>query len=193
MALAFVMAFGVFCIKPAQVEAAQKTVEKDNTQEWLDTCNDMLKNLKKYKFRYSNSGAGSTFTKAKKGRRKCNCATYVSWCLQEFGAIKRGTTFYTSGSGSIRKSGHFGSKVKVIKKYKKPKYCKLQPGDVCCWKAHVNIYAGRSKSGKMLWYDGGKVSTASNSNGSRYTHTSAHSYGYLNGRTVSYVIRIKNL
>ena len=190
--LAIIMAFSVFYIEPVHTEAATVTTQS-NYDRWMDVCSTMLKNLKKYHFRYSNSGGKDTFKSAKKSSRKTNCALFVSWCLQEYGAVPKGTTFYTTGSGRIRKSNNFGKKDKIIRVHRKCSNVKLKPGDICCWNAHVNIYAGKSSSGKKLWYDGGKISTASNSNGSRYTHTSKHSYGYLNGRTISYIIRIKDL
>lgn len=180
----------------AKPEVSYAKMNVKNYNRWMKTCQTMLTNMKKYKFRYSNSGIKSYYKKAVRSARKTNCANYVSWCLQEYGALKRGKTFYVSSSGKIRKNfGSWGSKVKLIKVYKKCTSVKLQPGDVVCWKSasHVNVYAGRSKSGKRLWYDGGKVSTASNSNGSRYTNTKKRYYGYLNSRKISYIIRIKNL
>ncbi len=167
-----------------------------NLSRWMDVCGDMLSNLKKYKFHYSNSRTKHTFSAAVRKSRRANCSLYVSWCLQQYGAIKKGQTFYVLGSGSIHKNfSKWGSKVKLIRVYKRCSRAKLQPGDVVCWQgsAHSNIYAGRNSSGKRVWFDGGKVATKGNSAGSRYSHTGKRSLGYLNNRTISYIIRIKNV
>ena len=195
--LVIIMVLSVFEITPFTLNtyAAEKKATESNYEKWMDTCDTMLKNLKKGGFRYSNSGVKSSYRRAKSSRRVCNCALFVSWCLQEYGATNTGDTFYIRG-GSIRKHFSWNSrKVKVMRVYKSPSSAKLQPGDVCCWAGvpHVNIYAGKTRNGTKLWYDGGKVSTRGNSNGSRYTKTGKKALGYLNHRKISFIIRIKNL
>ncbi len=199
--LALSLAFGMFFVEPAFVQA--ETAEKEEVQEeesnydrWMDVCDTMLKNLKKYRFRYGNNGVKSTYKQGKARGRRCNCALYVSWCLQQYGAIDFGDKFYVKGSGKLWRNFRWDSdKVKVIRVYKRCSSTKLKPGDVVCWSgtAHANIYAGRSKSGKRLWYDGGKVATRGNHRGSRYSKTGKQAYGYLNRRRISYVIRIKDV
>ena len=195
--LVIVMVLSVFEITPFTLNtyAAETEEAESNYDKWMDTCDTMLKNLKKKGFRYSNSGTKSTYRRAKSSGKKCNCALYVSWCLQEYGATDSGDTFYIRGGRIRKRFGWNSKKVKVMRVYRRPSSAKLQPGDVCCWAGvpHVNIYAGKSSSGKKLWYDGGKISTRGNSNGSRYTKTGKKALGYLNHRRISYIIRIKDL
>lgn len=194
--LTILMAFSLLFIEPASVLAAEKNAEQTNLERWLDVCETMGDNLHKKKFKYSNHGTRSTYKRALSSGRKSNCALYVSWCLQEYGALKKGQTFYVKGSGSIRKNfNSWGKKVKVIRVYKRCSSTKLRPGDVVCWAgtAHACIYAGRNSKGDRLWYDGGKVATYSNRSGSRYKNFGVRQLGYLNRRKISYVIRIKDL
>ena len=164
----------------------------EKLQKWLNVCRDVGMTLKKKGFHYSNSGTRKTLAKAIRSGRKCNCALYVSWCLQEYGAIKKGKTFYVKGSGSLSKK--LGKKVRVIRVYKSAKHAHLKPGDVVCFTTpHACIYAGKSKHGKNLWFDQGKIATYGNSDGARYKSYGARKEGYLNDRTVSYIVRIKDL
>ena len=163
-----------------------------NLQKWYNVCTNVGKTLKNKGFRYSNGGCKSTLKKGISSGRKCNCALYVSWCLQEYGAINKGKTFYVKGSGKISKK--LGREVRVIRVYKKAKNARLKPGDVACFTTpHACIYAGKSKSGKRLWFDQGKIATYGNSSGARYKSFGKRQEGYLNNRTVSYIIRIKNI
>ena len=165
--------------------------EPANIQKWKEVCINVGKTLKNKGFHYSNSEGGRTLAASARGPRACNCALYVSWCLQEYGAIKRGKTFYSNGSRRPNKK--LGSKVKLIRKYKKAKNAHLQPGDITCFSMHICIYAGRSKSGKMLWFDQGKVATYGNRAGARYKSYGARQESYLDRSTVGYVIRIKDI
>ena len=156
----------------------------------------MGKNLKKKKFKYSNSGTRSTYKGALSSGKKSNCALYVSWCLQQYGALKKGRTFYVRSSGSLKKNfSKWGKKVKVIRVNKICSSADLQKGDVVCWAgiAHCNIYAGRNSSGDRLWYDAGKSATYSGRSGSRFENVGAKTQGYLDSKRISYIIRIKNL
>ena len=197
--LTFVLTISIFYSQPVTVSATivgNTQQVSSNYDRWMNVCGGMLYKMKKYNFKYSNSNTKSTFRSALNNSRRSNCALYVSWCLQQYGVLKPGQTFYVKGNGSIRKNfGSWGSKVQVIRINKRCSSAKLQPGDVVCWKgtAHSNIYAGKSSKGTRLWYDGGKVATASNRTGSRYKYTSKRALGYLNSRRISYVIRIKNV
>ena len=169
-------------------------VKAENRQRWLKICKNMLVKMKKYHFRYSNGSLKSTFKKAVRKKRRSNCASYVSWCLQEYGATKAGQMFYSSSSGKVRKNFKWGSNIKVIRVNKRCSKVKLQPGDIVTWKGHphVCIYAG-TYGGHRYWYDGGKISTASNSSGSLYKNTHMQRESYLSGRTIGYIIRIKDI
>lgn len=196
--VAFLLAFSVLP-NNTEVQAAtvtQTTQADANLNKWYNTCLTMGKNLYKYKFKYSNSRTKSTYRAALSSGRKSNCALYVSWCMQEYGALNKGQTFYVKGNGSIKKNfKSWGSKVQVIRVYKRCTSVSLRPGDIVCWSgsAHVCIYAGRNSRGDRLWFDGGKVATYGNRTNSRYKPFASRQLGYLNKRKISYVIRIKNI
>lgn len=178
------------------VAKAEKKDRETNLDRWLDVCETIGDNLKKRHFIYSNSRTKSTYKAALSRRKRSNCALYVSWCLQEYGALKSGQTFYVRGSGSIRKNFRkWGSKVKVIRVNKRCPSANLQAGDVVCWSglAHVNVYAGKNKDGDRLWYDAGKAATYSGRSGSRYENVGAKQLSYLNSKRISYIIRIKDV
>ena len=109
-------------------------------------------------WKYSNSGQRSNFTDARKSSHVCNCALAISWCMQEFGTLKKNQVMYSDWSGNI----HCNSATrKRIEKYydvinvggkKNGDGVKLKPGDICIWNIHVNVYAGQ-EGGKKIWYD----------------------------------------
>ncbi len=179
-----------------KVAKDSKSSAADPTDAWLALCKKIGKKIKKRSFIYSNSRTKKTWKAALSGSRRTNCALYVSWCLQEYGALKKGQTFYVRGNGSIKKNfSAWGNDVQVIRVYKPCGSVKLQKGDVVCWSgiAHCNIYAGRSKSGNRLWYDAGKSATTGGRSGSRYKKVGARQVSYLDRRRISYIIRIKDL
>ncbi|MBR0381363.1 MAG: hypothetical protein IJH71_02875 [Eubacterium sp.] len=176
---------------PAEEELTEEEIKAQKLEEWYDVCTEVGKILKKKGFRYSNGGTKKTLAKGIKKGRKCNCALYVSWCLQEYGAISKGKCFYVKGSGKLSKS--LGKGVKVIRYYKKAKKINLKPGDVVCFTTpHACIYAGKNSKGKRVWFDQGKVATKGNRNGAKYKSYGKRTENYLNNRKVSYVIRIKD-
>lgn len=181
---------------PADAKKEAEKDAKENLNRWMDICEKIGDNLRKRKFKYGNSGTRSTYKAAISDGKRSNCALYVSWCLQEYGAIKKGRTFYVRSSGSIKKNfGKWGKKVKVIRMNQSGASANLEKGDVVCWAgiAHCNIYAGRNNSGERLWFDAGKSATYSGRSGSRFENVGAKTQSYLNSRRISYVIRIKDL
>ena len=205
--LLFALTFS-FCVNtrakgrtPAQTSAAaaraREIQRRRNLRRFYAVCTNIQKIMAKKGFRYSNGGVAKSFRKAlKKGKKRCNCARYISWCLQEYGAISQGKTFYAEAGGGIHKSFRsWGRNVIIRRVYRSPSSAGLREGDVCFWDGvpHVCIYAGKNSRGKTLWFDGGKVATRSNSEGSPYKKYGRRHLGYLDHRTVSYVIRIKNL
>ena len=109
-------------------------------------------------WRYSNSGLKGNFTDARKSRHATNCALAISWCMQEFGTLKKNQNLYADWDGNI----HCSSAVrKRIEKYydvinvggkRNANGVNLKPGDICVWNIHVNVYAGK-ENGKKVWYD----------------------------------------
>ena len=106
-----------FCMaKPAQVHASNADSAK--MARWMSICSSMADNIEKKHLVYSNGGTARTYNSAVKRSRRSNCALYVSWCLQKYGALGSGQTFYIRrGSSSIRKNfGHWKKKkVQVIR------------------------------------------------------------------------------
>lgn len=189
------MLFAVGLMGGQDVQAASIQPEQStsNLERWYDTCEEVGQKLTKYHFRYSRRKNRTTLNSAIRGYRRANCAAYVSWCLQEYGALKKGQTFYTKSSGKIKRNfKSWGGKVQVIKVNKKPSKANLQPGDIVCWKriVHTNIYAGKNSSGKRLWIDGGSKAT---SRGRYKSAGKKKTYGYLEKYKISYIIRIKDL
>ena len=169
--------------KPAQVQASKADSAK--MARWMSICSSMADNIEKKHFVYSNGGTARTYNSAVKRSRRSNCALYVSWCLQKYGALGSGQTFYIRrGSSSIRKN--FGrwkkKKVQVIRVNKRASRVNLKKGDVVLWSGlgHTNIYAG-------------KAATYGHHSGSRFNNIGKKTQGYLNSKTVSYIIRIKGL
>ena len=186
-----------FCMaKPAQVHASNADSAK--MARWMSICSSMADNIEKKHFVYSNGGTARTYNSAVKRSRRSNCALYVSWCLQKYGALGSGQTFYIRrGSSSIRKNfGHWKKKkVQVIRVNKRASRVNLKKGDVVLWSGlgHTNIYAGKNSSGERLWFDAGKAATYGHHSGSRFNNIGKKTQGYLNSKTVSYIIRIKGL
>ena len=186
-----------FCMaKPAQVHASNADSAK--MARWMSICSSMADNIEKKHFVYSNGGTARAYNSAVKRSRRSNCALYVSWCLQKYGALGSGQTFYIRrGSSSIRKNfGHWKKKkVQVIRVNKRASRVNLKKGDVVLWSGlgHTNIYAGKNSSGERLWFDAGKAATYGHHSGSRFNNIGKKTQGYLNSKTVSYIIRIKGL
>lgn len=199
----FIFAFALICCSlffvPTTVQAEGTTTTSQsstNLNRWMSICETMGNNLKNKKFKYSNSGTRSTYKSALSGGKKSNCALYVSWCLQEYGALKKGQTFYMRTSGSIKKNfKRWGSKLKVIRVNRSCSSTNLQEGDIVCWSGigHCNVYAGRNSSGDRLWFDAGKSATYSGHSGSRFEEIGAKQQSYLDSRRISYIIRINDL
>lgn len=190
---ALALTCSIFFLTPAHAYAEETNT---NLDRWLNVCETIGDNLQSRKFSYSNHGTRSTYAGALSSGKKSNCALYVSWCLQEYGALKKGKTFYVRSSGSLKKNfSKWGKQVKVIRMNKTCSSADLQQGDVVCWAgiAHCNVYAGRNSAGERLWYDAGKSATYSGHSGSRFENVGAKTQGYLDSKRISYVIRIKNL
>lgn len=193
---ATLLIFGFGMAKPAQVHAEE--VESANMVRWMSICDNMANNIEKKHFVYSNSSTKSTYRAAAKRRKRSNCALYVSWCLQQYGAFKSGQTIYIRrGSSHIHKNfSRFNSKkVQVIRVNKRASRVNLKKGDVVLWNSmgHTNIYAGKNSSGERVWYDAGKSATYGHHSGSRFANIGKKTQGYLNSKKISYIIRIKSL
>lgn len=189
-----VMIVAVLAVKPVSVEAKASDYSQD-IDGWLEACQKVGKDLTKYNFTYG-SHSKSTFAKSVKNGRKANCASYVSWCLQEFGVLKKGQTFYTNRGRLVKRFKSWRGKVEIIRINKQTSKVKnLKPGDIVAWGdiVHTNIYAGENAKGEKLWLDGGSAATTKGSVRRYYRADKIMTYDYLNKHKIAFVIRIKEL
>ena len=115
---------------------------------------------------YSNSNLKNTFKEARQEARKTNCAMYVAWCMQEFGTLKKGQYFYSNWDGKLTCSSSVRERLEryydIYQIGKDFSEKDIKPGDICLWKGHTNVYAGKDSQGKKLWYDLGHNQTSDN-------------------------------
>ena len=177
-------------------------IKNDNSaQKWLQTCEKVAKRLNG-KFVFYKSGASKSYKQAIKSKNyKCDCATYVSWCLQEYGILKEGQKFYSTGSlrySSGATKANITKYAKIINVNKKVKdyYKELQPGDICCYgnPNHVNVYVGKTSDGSLTWDDAGPVTTYNKKQGSKFkkieNKVRTDSYSKNGKRVIRKIIRI---
>lgn len=146
---------------------------------------------------YHTTRYGS-FSAARKGSRKMDCAKYVSYVLQDIGILSPGQTFYTNSRGHIKCKGKntlkaLKSKCQIIPVGKKVKDCAgiLQPGDICCMTTHTCIYSD-SKGGDMYWWSAGTGACKNKKFKYLYKHYPGYqSRGGKKGQTIHYIIRAK--
>jgi hypothetical protein len=209
--IAFTLVAGEFCSLPiyakkksnskrksCSIDSSVTVIDPDEKtlEGWLDVCETMGINLNKKKFRYSYSGPYKSYQSALAGKRRTNCAQFVSWCLQEYDILNKGETYYVMGSSIHKNFKKWDkSKVSIIEKFEDCGDAGLKAGDVVCWagKAHTCIYAGRDKKGRRTWIDAGRQSTYGKCSGSRFKKVKANPNKYLDRREVAYIIRIKGL
>ena len=152
-------------------------------------------------WRYSNSGAASTWSKAlsmiqRKGYTYCNCALLPRWGLRELGIIDS-TNFWGLAGGGIQFRGNVKEQLQkhceIIKVYKTPTQLlsegNLLPGDICTWVEyqHTNVYAGNG-----LWYDSGRSQAAGGYQNGTFVFKTFGPVATVNmsGTTVGYIIRL---
>lgn len=120
---------------------------------------------------YSNYDLKGTLAAAQKYARRTNCAHGVCLVLQEVGLLKRGQIFYGNKSGelscneTVRKQIEKGFTI-IKTGGKQSKDLDLKPGDICIFRGHTNIYAGKNERGKTYWYDFGRDQTKEKKPGS---------------------------
>lgn len=115
---------------------------------------------------YSNSNLKNTFEEARKKARKTNCAMYVAWCMQEFGTLKKGQYFYSNWDGKLTCSSTVRERLEkyydIYRVGDDFEQKDIKTGDICLWKGHTNVYAGKDSKGTRLWYDLGHNQTSDN-------------------------------
>lgn len=155
---------------------------------------------------YSGPAAGSnikdSFAEARDmSQRQTNCANYVNFCMQDAGTLMPGMSFYSNSNAQIIYRGNTAQKAAVKKMIeanydiikvggKKAVKAGLQPGDICLFKGHTNVYAGLDEKGVPLWYDAGRGSTSDGKQMSGY-FTNMYRASYYNSLPVYTVLRLK--
>lgn len=135
-------------------------------QAFLKVCDAVAKTIKyDGNWIYSNSKTVRSFNGARSQARRTNCAHYVSLCMQQFGTLPLNYTFYSYDDTKLHFLPNHLPSEKVVRaafdKYyqvievngKNVSEIDLQPGDICCYKGHVNVYAGTNNAGVRTWYD----------------------------------------
>ena len=184
LVLTMMVIVAVLAVKPATVQAKASDYTQD-TEGWIEACQKVGRDLTKYNFTYGSHNKPTLSASIKHGR-KANCASYVSWCLQEFGVLKKGQTFYTRGGRIHKRFKSWRGKVQIIKVNKKLTDVNLQPGDIIGWRdiVHTNIYVGKNGKGQKLWLDGGSAGTRRGRVRRYYSADKIKTFSYLNKHKV---------
>lgn len=150
----------------------------------------------KHHFKYSNSVKGS-FAEAIKSRHTSNCASFVSWAMQDYGILPKGRMVWLGdrvhGSGSSYIKSH-KDLYKILYPNKVPAAANLQPGDICGFMLgsvpHTAVFVKYKENGDSVWYSGGNDScTHGNYVESKFKQ---RHFRYMEKHQVKVVIRILN-
>lgn len=143
--------------KPMAVQMPKSTLTA-----WYNSLLKMANSIETNNLKYNTGGGGTTYQKGLKAK-KVNCATYISWSLQDAGFEPSGFCFYL-GYGKIYDQ-------KIPKNYfiKSPNYLVqtnlnmsladcvkkgyLKPGDIVGWQNgyHTMVYK-HTKNGKYYFF-----------------------------------------
>lgn len=151
---------------------------------------------------FSGSGMKKSFAEARDYTpRQTSCANYVNFCMQDFGTLEPGMAFYSDGSGKLVYQGNSAkkeaTKAMVERNYdilkiggKKAVKAGLEPGDICLYKGHTNVFAGMNSEGVPMWYDAGRNSTSDGKPQSGY-FTNMYRASNFNSMPIYIVLRLK--
>lgn len=189
--------------KTVKVQVLVPTFPKGDNDAFLNSCKKIAGIIESDGdwIYYSGSGMKKSFAEARAyNPRRTSCANFVNFCMQDFGTLEPGMAFYSDGNGKLVYQGNSTMKARtkamVEMNYdiinvggKKAVKAGLQPGDICLYKGHTNVFAGLNSEGVPTWYDGGRNSTTDGKPGSCFTHMFRTSY--LNSMPVYIVLRLK--
>lgn len=124
---------------------------------------EILAYMNAHKFKYCKSykKCGTSWAKAKKTHRS-NCATAMSYSLQELGYLKSGQIFWINGD-KIRcvgkgTSGRLKKYFKITHPKKVPSKAGLKQGDICGYSpAHTQMFSKMNSKKLPLWLSWGKI------------------------------------
>lgn len=168
-----------------------KYVSKTQGEKLATECDKLITKMNNLHFKYKNAylECGTSWDKAKK-TRKSNCATMVSWALQNMGVLDKGQIFWINGDKVTYKGD--GCKKNLTKAtdelhpHKKPKDAKLKKGDICGYDSpHTMVFAGWKDKKKTvpLWYSWGGTDVGDKQPKTKKTYTS---------RKIDTILRLKN-
>lgn len=141
----------------------KERLKTEGTENWLNELESMESKIFAHGITYSCYHPAASYEGAISGNHKVNCATYVSWSLQQLGLLPKGYAFYISSGLHGKAASYIKSSENFTVKYNvgRVSSADLQPGDIVGWKTHTCVYAGKDSNGNMLWYTagGGDVSS----------------------------------
>ncbi len=190
--------------KTVTVSVQTKTFAKGDTNGFLNSCKKIANIIMTDGnwIYYSGPGMKKSLAEARDHNpRQTSCANFVNLCMQDFGTLEPGMAFYGNGKGQLVYQGSSSLKARtkamVEKNYDiiklggvKAVKAGLQPGDICIYKGHTNVFAGLDSKGVPTWYDGGRNATSDGKPESGYfTHMFRTSN--LNSLPVYIVLRLK--
>lgn len=190
--------------KTVKVTVQIKTFPKGDTNAFLNACQKIANTIMTDGnwIYYSGSGMKKSFAEARDYTpRQTSCANFVNFCMQEFGTLEPGMAFYSDGNGKLVYQGSSSKKAatkKLVEKNydiiniggKKAIKAGLEPGDICLYKGHTNVFAGLNSDGVPMWYDGGRNSTSDGKPQSGY-FTNMYRASYFNSMPIYIVLRMK--
>ncbi len=163
--------------------------------EILSKAQELGKMMVDEKWVYSNYDLKGSLAAAEQSAKRTNCAHGVCLVLQEIGLLKKGQIFFGNKSGELSCNGTVRKQIKkgfdIIKTGgKKSKDLDLKPGDICLFKGHTNIYAGKDENGKTYWYDFGRDQTKDKKPGSVFVKSVRK--GEINWAVITVILRVKD-
>lgn len=163
--------------------------------EILSKAQELGKVMVDEKWVYSNYDLKGSLAAAEQSAKRTNCAHGVCLVLQEVGLLKKGQIFFGNKSGELSCNGTVRKQIEkgfdIIKTGgKKSKDLDLKPGDICLFKGHTNIYAGKDENGKTFWYDFGRDQTKEKKPGSVFIKSVRK--GEINWAVITVILRVKD-
>ena len=163
--------------------------------EILSKAQELGKMMVEEKWVYSNTDLKGSLAAAEQSAKRTNCAHGVCLVLQEIGLLKKGQIFFGNKSGELSCNGTVRKQIEkgfdIIKTGgKKSKDLDLKPGDICLFKGHTNIYAGKDENGKTYWYDFGRDQTKDKKPGSVFIKSVRK--GEINWAVITVILRVKD-
>lgn len=163
--------------------------------EILSKAQEIGKMMVEEKWVYSNTDLKGSLAAAEQSAKRTNCAHGVCLVLQEVGLLKKGQIFFGNKSGELSCNGTVRKQIEkgfdIIKTGgKKSKDLDLKPGDICLFKGHTNIYAGKDENGKTYWYDFGRDQTKDKKPGSVFVKSVRK--GEINWAVITVILRVKD-